>query len=76
MVWDRAARVEFLKPGLGTVHATIRVSEAEVEAIREATRDGDKHLPEWVVDVVDEEGEVVTRVVKTVYVRRKAPRGE
>lgn len=76
VVWDRAARVEFLKPGLGTVHATIRVSEAEVEAIREATRNGDKHLPEWVVDVVDEEGEVVTRVVKTVYVRRKPPRGE
>lgn len=71
IVWDRAARIEFLRPGRGTVSATVRVTEAEVEAIREATARGDKHHPEWTLEVLNEDGEVVASVHKTLYVRRK-----
>lgn len=71
VVWDRRAVVDFLKPGEGTVHARIRLTEAEVEAVRAATRDGRKHLPEWTVEVVDEAGDVVARVLKTLYVRAR-----
>ena len=35
------------------------------------TADGDKYLPEWYVEVVDEAGTVVARVHKVLYVRRK-----
>ena len=72
VVWDSAARIEFLRPGVDTVHATIRLAEEEVEAVREATRDGEKHLPEWTVEVLGEKGKVVARVVKTLYVRRES----
>jgi len=71
VVWDRAATIEFLRPGRGTVFATVRVTEEEVEAIREATASGDKHHPQWTLQVLDEEGEVVATVHKTLYVRRK-----
>lgn len=74
VVWDRGASIEFLKPGLGTVHATICVTEAEVESIREATRDAGKHQPVWSIDILDEGGEVVARVAKTLYVRRRRSR--
>jgi acyl-coenzyme A thioesterase PaaI-like protein len=69
-VWDRAAKIDFLRPGRGTVSATIRVTEAELAAIREATAGGDKHHPEWTLEVLDEDGEVVASVHKTLYVRR------
>jgi acyl-coenzyme A thioesterase PaaI-like protein len=69
VVWDKAASIDFRKPGTGTVHATIRVTEEEVEAIRAATAGGEKHLPQWTLDVWDEDGEVVATVLKTVYVR-------
>jgi acyl-coenzyme A thioesterase PaaI-like protein len=71
VVWDLAARIDFLRPGRGTVSATVRVTEAEVEAIREATARGDKHHPEWTLEVLSEAGEVVASVHKTLYVRRK-----
>ena len=71
VVWDRAATIEFLRPGRGTVQATIRLAEVKLETIRAATAAGDKHLPAWTIDVTDEDGEVVARVTKTVYVRRK-----
>ncbi len=71
IVWDRAATIDFLRPGLSTVSASVRVTEEEVAAIRKATRDGEKHLPQWTLDVIDDAGEVVARVAKTLYIRRK-----
>lgn len=71
VVWDRSASIEFLRPGRSTVHATIRVTDSEVEDIRRATRDGAKHLPEWTLEVRDEAGEIVASVRKTLYVRRQ-----
>lgn len=70
VVWDVAAHIEFKRPGRGTVHATIRVTDAEVLEIRSATEDGEKHLPQWTLEVTDEEGEVVATVLKKLYVRR------
>jgi len=71
VIWDIEANIRFQKPGVGTVRATIRITDEEVEAIRTATATGDKHLPQWTLEVLDEEGEVVATVLKTLYVRRK-----
>lgn len=71
VVWDKEACIEFVKPGIGTVHATVRVTDEEVAAIRAATANGDKHLPQWTLEVLDEKGEVVATVLKTLYVRCK-----
>ena len=71
VVWDQEANIDFRKPGLGTVHATIRITDEEVEAIRSATTDGDRHLPQWTLAILDEQDEVVATVLKTLYVRRK-----
>ena len=71
VVWDREANIEFRRPGRGTVHATVRVTDEEIEAIRAATANGDRLLPQWTLEVLDEEDEVVATVLKTLYVRRK-----
>jgi len=71
VVWDRAARVEFLKPGRGTVRAELRITEEDVAKARAGTADGRKHEPVFTVEVRDAEGDVVARVEKTLYVRLK-----
>lgn len=71
VVWDRSATIDFLRPGRGTVYATIRVTDSEVDAILSATKGGDKHLPRWTLEITDAEGDVVARVLKTLYVRKK-----
>jgi len=71
-VWDRAARIEFLKPGRGRVHAESRVDEAQVAHLKAAAADGTKQLPEYAIEVVDASGETVARVHRTVYVRLRA----
>ena len=70
-VWDQAGRIDYLKPGRGRVSARFRQDEAQLDEIRQRTAGGDKYLPEMMVEIVDRGGEVVARVHKTLYVRRK-----
>jgi hypothetical protein len=71
IVWDRAGSIEFLKPGRGTVQARFELDDAVLDAIRAETSDGDKHLRWFETDIVDATGEVIARVRKQLYVRRK-----
>lgn len=74
IVWDRAAEIEFVKPGRGTVHAEFRLDDDALARIREATGGGDKHLHWFDTEIADAQGEVVARLRKQVYVRRKQGR--
>ena len=71
VVWDKGAEINFQKPGQGTVRSTIRVTEEEMDAIRSATSNGDKHLPQWTLTILDEQDAVVATVLKTLYVRER-----
>jgi acyl-coenzyme A thioesterase PaaI-like protein len=70
VVWDKSAVIDFRRPGRGTVHATIRVTDTQVDAIVAATANGDRHLPEWTLEILDDDGALVATVHKTLYVRR------
>jgi hypothetical protein len=72
VVWDKAASIEFLRPGRGTVRATFELPGERVEAIRREARDGGRALPEFEVTIVARDGEPVARVHKTLSVRPKA----
>ena len=67
---------EFVKPGKGTVVANMTVAEEQLEAIRAATVNGAKHFAEFDIDIVDEDGDVVATVHKTLYVREKPPKAQ
>ena len=76
IVWDKAAKIEFVKPGRGTVHARFDLDDATLARIRAATAQGEKHLLWLPVEVLNAQGELVARVRKQVYIRRKpAARG-
>lgn len=74
IVWDKAADIEFVKPGRGTVHARFEVDEQALDEIRAATAGHEKFLRWFPVDVVDAQGDVVARVRKQLHVRRKRGR--
>ena len=71
IVWDKAARIDFIAPGKGPVFANFAIDEALLADIRTRTAAGDKYLPELHVDVRDGDGTLVARVHKTLYVRLK-----
>lgn len=71
IVWDKAAEIEFVHPGRGKVTSTIRISDAELDDIRQNTAAGQKYFPKFNLTIVDDSGMVVAKVRKILYVRQK-----
>ena len=71
IVWDKSATIRFRKPGKGTVTASFRLSDEQLNGIRQALETQDKIEPTFVVEVRDEAGEVVAEVQKLLHIRKK-----
>lgn len=71
LVWDRRGEVEYLKPGRGKIVVELRVAEADLQTIRDATAVGEKYEHWFSCELKDPSGEVIARVRKQVYVRLK-----
>lgn len=71
IVWDKAASIRFRKPGRTTLYATFRIDEAELDAIRAATADGQSVDRIYNVDLVDADGVPHASIEKVVYIKRK-----
>ena len=73
-VLDKSGCIDFIKPGLGTVIAEFCIDDVTVSQIRDKTASGNKFLPEFIVEIKDENGQEIARVTKTIYVVRKRSR--
>uniref|UniRef100_B1XUW7 Thioesterase superfamily protein n=1 Tax=Polynucleobacter necessarius subsp. necessarius (strain STIR1) TaxID=452638 RepID=B1XUW7_POLNS len=71
IVWDQAAKIEFLKPGKGSVHASFVLTQEQIDDIVNTAESGNKILRDFVADVIDREEDVVARITKTLYIRKK-----
>jgi hypothetical protein len=71
IVWDKSSCIDFVKPGMGTLTAKFIISENQIENIIKNTIDGKKYYPEFQVNVTDEKNEIVAKVKKIEYIRRK-----
>lgn len=71
IVWDKFGTIDYRKPGRGRVRAEFRIDETLLEEIRQATASRGKYEPTLGVDIVDEDGEIVSHVTRTLYIRRK-----
>ena len=71
IVWDKRASIEFVKPGKGTVYADFKVSPEQIAEIKDSVdRDG-KGVFNFPCEVKDREGNVIAKLQKGVYIRRK-----
>ena len=71
IVWDKAASIRYRKPGTGTVRAEFRLTDSQLDDIRDKLKTLPKYEPTFLVEVKDESGEVVAAVEKLIHVRRK-----
>lgn len=71
IVWDKSASINFLKPAKGTILGVFEVRRPELDRIRAEVDDLGKNTYHFEADLIDEEGLVVARVSKEVYVRAK-----
>ncbi|WAC46953.1 DUF4442 domain-containing protein [Asticcacaulis sp. SL142] len=72
IVWDKAASIRFVRPGRGRVRALFRLSQDEAMQIRDMADLNGKTEPVLKVDIIDDDGQIIAEVDKTLYVRKKA----
>lgn len=75
IVWDKAASIDFLTPGRSTVYADIRIDESEVQLIKQLASNHAPVYRNYTVNIMDESGLRIAEVHKTVYIRKKKPKG-
>ncbi|HET8940517.1 MAG TPA: DUF4442 domain-containing protein [Rudaea sp.] len=72
IVWDKAGAIDFVAPGRADVIAEFHLDDAILDEIRAATANGEKYLRWFEVQIKTDDGELIARVRKQIYVRRKA----
>lgn len=75
IVWDRAATIQFLAPGRGTVYADVRINADEVNTIISMAADHAPVYRNYSLNIYDDSGARIAEVQKTVYIRRKHAQG-
>lgn len=73
VVWDKAATIRFRKPGRGAVRAEFRLSDSQIQEIRDKLKTHEKLEPTFTVEVKDLSGQVIAEVEKVIYVRKLTP---
>ena len=73
-VWDKAAQIEFLKPGRGRVTGRYHVPPEEIARVKALADAGEKVEPVYVGEIVADDGTLVARVTKRLWVRKKEPK--
>ena len=71
VVWDQSSTIDFIAPGRGTVKASFSLSEQQISDIKMKTTNGEKYLPVFETDITNEHGEIVAKVRKKLYIRKK-----
>lgn len=71
IVWDKAAQIEFKKPGKTTLTAEFRLHAEQIHNIKKNTESGEKYIFDLPVDIFDNDKVIVATVQKTLYVRKK-----
>lgn len=70
-VWDKHAEIDYIAPGKTHVHAHFVINDEILDDIRAKTANGDKYVPEFLVEIKDDHGHLVARVKRRVYIKLK-----
>ena len=71
IVWDKAGRIEYLKPGRETLFAVAEITEAELDFIRGTLEQAPKLEKEYTLEWQTGDGEPCCRVHKLLYFRKR-----
>lgn len=71
VVWDKSAEIEFIKASKRKVTSVIKITSKDLEVIRKNTDNGEKYFSNFTVEIRDGDGDLVAKVKKILYIRKK-----
>lgn len=76
LIWDKTARIDFVKATRKKVWAAIQITDDALEEIKSKTREGDSYLASFPVEILDEDRQLIAAGEKVIYIRKKRPEKE
>ncbi|MEK6256072.1 MAG: DUF4442 domain-containing protein [Chloroflexota bacterium] len=71
IVWDKSARIQFKRPGRSMLTAKFIIAPAELRELKAELNAKGKVERNYVVELIDQEGQVCAVVDKHLYFRKK-----
>jgi len=71
VIWDQSAQIDFLKPARSTITYHFRISDKDLDKIKQDIAKNGISRPTFMAEGIDKEGVVCVRVKKGLYVRKK-----
>ena len=71
VVWDKSAEIKFIKPGTGKVKAIFEISQEKLLELKGEVDHIGKHTVFFETVITNEDQEVVAKVRKEIYMRKK-----
>lgn len=71
VVWDKSAKINFIKPGKGTVKGIFKIEKSKLQEIKEDIEIKGKNTYIFIAEIKNSEDEVIAEIEKEIYVRMK-----
>ena len=68
-VWVKAARIEYLLPGIKDLYFTITLEESIIREVEHVLNKGEKYIREHPIAIYDKDGELCVEVLCEIYIR-------
>ena len=72
IVWQKAAEIDYVKPGLSDLYFSIRLTESDLQEACRVLDAGEKFIKSYPIEITNSEGELCALVTSVVYVRKVA----
>ena len=71
IVWDKSAKINFKKPGKGTVEAVFEISNDKLSELKKDADEKGKNTYIFTTEITNSDNETIAVVEKEIYVKKK-----
>lgn len=71
IIWDKAATIQFVRPGKGKLRARFLIEDDEVQNIHQLFKEQDYFDRDYTVIYLNEQNKLVAKINKTIYFAKK-----
>ena len=72
LICDQSASINYISFGKGNVKANLKLTDIDIQTIKDKTASGEKFLPSFNIEILDASDEkIISKVTRILYVKKR-----